>query len=198
MGYGGVALLMAVESACIPLPSEIIMPFAGYLASTGRFDLFWVAVAGALGCNIGSTIAYAVGYWGGRPLVLRYGRFVLLDPAELDLVERFFARHGSATVFLARLLPVVRTYIALPAGIARMPMLRFQIFTFLGSLPWCWGLAYAGFRLGRAWDASPALQRTMHGLSFGVIALILAFAAWYGRRLWRNRARGTARVRPLP
>ena len=197
MGYGGVALLMAVESACIPLPSEIIMPFAGYLASTGRFDLFWVAVAGALGCNIGSTIAYAVGFWGGRPLVLRYGRYVLLDPAELARVERFFARHGSATVFLARLLPVVRTYIALPAGIARMRMLPFQIFTFLGSLPWCWGLAYAGFRLGRAWDASPALQRTMHGLSLVAIVAILAFIAWYGWRLWRNRNM-LRRVREFP
>ena len=188
---------MALESACIPLPSEVIMPFAGYLASTGRFDLVWVAVAGALGCNLGSTVAYAVGYWGGRPLVLRYGRYVLLDPAELARVERFFARYGSATVFVARLLPVVRTYIALPAGLARMRMLPFQLYTFLGSLPWCYGLAYAGLRLGRAWDADPALQRTMHGLSLAVVLLILVFLVWYGRRLWRNRS-AAAQFRSAP
>src|SRR3954454_7792675 len=121
VGYAGVALLMAVESACVPLPSEVIMPFAGYLASTGRFSLIEAATAGALGCNLGSTLAYEVGRFGGRRLVERWGAYVLLDRRDLDLADRFFARWGRLAVFVARLLPVIRTFISLPAGIARMP-----------------------------------------------------------------------------
>ena len=140
-GYAGVALLMAIESACIPLPSEIIMPFAGYLVHTGRLSLFWVATAGAIGCNLGSALAYWIGAWGGRPVIARWGRFVLLDHHDLDRAEHFFARYGSITVFLARLMPVVRTFIARPAGIAKMPQLRFHLYTFLGSWAWCFVLA---------------------------------------------------------
>src|SRR6185437_3702488 len=114
LGYAGIAGLMAIESACIPLPSEIIMPFSGYLASTGRFDLLLAATAGALGCNIGSTVAYAVGYYGGRPLVERWGAWILLSRRDLAAAERFFARYGAAAVLVARLLPVIRTFIALP------------------------------------------------------------------------------------
>ncbi len=119
-GYIGVAGLIAVESACIPLPSEVIMPFAGYLASTGRFSLVLAATAGAAGCNIGSSLAYAVG---ARALVERWGHYILLDPGDLDRANRFFQRFGGPAVLVARLLPVVRTFIALPAGIAGMPML---------------------------------------------------------------------------
>ncbi len=117
LGYGGVVGLMALESACIPLPSEIIMPFAGYLASTGRFSLIAAAFAGAIGCNLGSTAAYLAGAYGGRAAVLRWGPYVLLNLRELDRVDRFFARYGGASVFIARLLPIVRTFISLPAGI---------------------------------------------------------------------------------
>src|SRR6476659_2020514 len=117
-GYLGVLLLMAIESACIPLPSEIIMPFAGYLVYTGHFSLVWAATAGALGCNVGSVIAYEIGCYGGRPLVERYGSHIFLGRHELELAERFFARFGGAAVFIGRLLPVIRTFIALPAGIA--------------------------------------------------------------------------------
>lgn len=120
-GYAGIAGLMAVESACIPLPSEVVMPFAGYLASTGRFNLALAATAGAVGCNLGSTLAYAVGARGGRPLVERWDRYVLLGPDDLGHAERFFRRFGGLAVLIGRLLPVVRTFIALPAGIARMP-----------------------------------------------------------------------------
>ncbi len=134
-GYAGVALLMAIESACIPLPSEIIMPFAGYLVHTGRLSLIGVATAGALGCNLGSLIAYWIGAYGGRPFITRYGRFVLLDAHDLARAERFFARFGGITVFIGRLLPIVRTFIALPAGIARMPQLRFHLYTFIGPGP---------------------------------------------------------------
>ena len=190
LGYTGIAGLMAIESACIPLPSEIIMPFAGYLAALGRLDLFWVATAGAIGCNLGSTLAYAVGFYGGRKAVLRWGRYVLMGQGELALAERFFGRLGGVTVLLGRLLPVVRTFIALPAGIARMPMLRFQIYTFVGSWPWCYGLAYAGYRLGKAWDTSPLLHRIMQRLDVVGAALLLGGAVWFAWRVRQLRRAG--------
>src|SRR5437899_5640333 len=136
-GYGGLTILMAIESACIPLPSELIMPFAGYLVFEGSMKLFWAATVGALGCNLGSLVAYEIGCYGGRPLVEKYGRWILLGRRELDWADRFFARWGYLAVFIARLLPVVRTFVALPAGIARMPRLRFHRYTFLVSWPCC-------------------------------------------------------------
>lgn len=159
-GYAGIVLLMAIESACIPLPSEIIMTFSGYLVHLGRFNLEWVALAGAIGCNAGSMVAYAAGAYGGRPLAERYGRYLLVSKRDLEWAERWFDHYGDATVFFARLLPVVRTFIALPAGIARMNFLRFNAYTFFGSLPWCWALAYLGERLGAHWDAvGPVFHR---------------------------------------
>ena len=141
-GYGGVAILMAIESACIPLPSELIMPFAGYLVYEGSMNLLWVATAGAIGCNLGSLVAYEIGCYGGRPLVEKYGRWILMGRRELDWADRFFQRWGYLAVLIGRMLPVIRTFIALPAGIARMPRGRFHIYTFLGSWPWCLALAY--------------------------------------------------------
>jgi membrane protein DedA with SNARE-associated domain len=143
-GYAGVVALMALESACIPLPSEVIMPFAGYLVSTGRFGLFLVATAGAVGCNIGSTVAFEVGARGGRPLVERWGARLHLNPGEIEWADRWFERRGSITVLIGRLLPIVRTFIALPAGIARMNRGRFHVYTFVGSWFWCLALAYIG------------------------------------------------------
>jgi len=194
LGYAGIAGLMAIESACIPLPSEIIMPFSGYLASTGRFDLLLAATAGALGCNIGSTVAYAVGYYGGRPLVERWGSWILLNRRDLAAAERFFARYGGAAVLVARLLPVIRTFIALPAGIAGMSMPRFQIYTFIGSWPWCFALAYVGYLLGDRWSSDPRLRSVMHRFDAVILAAILAAAGIYLWRHWRHRARpgGTA------
>jgi membrane protein DedA with SNARE-associated domain len=135
LGYFGVFVLMAIESACIPLPSEIIMPFAGYLAFKGQFTLIGAATVGAIGCNFGSTIAYIIAAKGGGRPAERWGAYVLVRPAEIAQAERFFARYGGITVFIGRLLPVVRTFIAFPAGLARMPMVKFQVFTFLGSWP---------------------------------------------------------------
>src|ERR1700691_5587829 len=157
-GYLGITLLMAIESACIPLPSEIIMTFSGYLVHAGRFQLVWVATAGALGCNLGSAAAYWVGAYGGRPLIEHFGRYVLLSRHDLDRTTRFFLKYGAITVFAARLLPVIRTFIALPAGIAKMPLLRFHVYAFLGSWPWCFALTYAGMRLGQSWDTDPRFQ----------------------------------------
>jgi membrane protein DedA with SNARE-associated domain len=188
-GYAGILLLMALESACVPLPSEIIMPFAGYLIHAGKLKLIWVATAGALGCNLGSAIAYWIGAWGGRPFIARYGRFVLLDAHDLDRAERFFQRFGGITVFLARLMPVIRTFIALPAGIAKMPQLRFHLYTFLGSWPWCFALAYAGMKLGQAWDTDPRFKAIYHRFHLGVELLLLAAILWFVWTHWRNRAR---------
>ena len=188
-GYLGVALLMGIESMCIPLPSEIIMPFAGYLVHTGKLNLIGVATAGALGCNLGSLVAYWIGAYGGRPLVERFGRYVLLSKHDLDRVTNYFEHWGGITVFFGRLLPVVRTFIALPAGIAGMPLVKFHIYTFLGSWPWCFGLAYAGFHLGKAWDSNPEMRAFMHRFDAVIIVLILVGLAWYVWRHWRQRVR---------
>jgi membrane protein DedA with SNARE-associated domain len=189
LGYGGIVVLMAIESACIPLPSEIIMPFSGYLVSTGRFNLALVATAGALGCNLGSTIAYAVGYFGGRRMVERWGGLVLMGRRELALVDWFFTRFGSLAVFIGRLLPVVRTFIALPAGIARMPQGRFQLYTFLGSWPWCYALAYVGEQLGERWNTDPRLKAFMHRFDGVIVAGIVALVIWYVWAHWKHRTR---------
>jgi membrane protein DedA with SNARE-associated domain len=187
IGYAGVALLMAIESACIPLPSEIIMPFSGYLVFTGRFDLVAVATAGAIGCNLGSSVAYAVGYYGGRPLVEKWGAYVMVSRRDLALVDRFFDRFGGITVFVSRLLPVVRTFIALPAGIARMPQLKFQIYTFLGSWPWCFALAYIGAKLGERWETDPTLREIFHRFDVLIVAVFALAVIWYVWRHWRHR-----------
>jgi membrane protein DedA with SNARE-associated domain len=163
------------------------MPFSGYLVFTGRFDLAWVATAGAIGCNVGSTVAYVVGYYGGRPLVEKWGAYVLMSRQDLALVERFFARFGSITVFVSRLLPVVRTFIALPAGVARMSQAKFQIYTFLGSWPWCFGLAYIGAKLGERWDSDPELRNVMHRFDFVIVAVLVIGIAWYVWRHWQHR-----------
>jgi membrane protein DedA with SNARE-associated domain len=185
-GYAGVALLMALESACIPLPSEIIMPFAGYLVSTGRFSLIGAATAGAIGCNIGSTVAWFIGARGGRAAVLRFGHYVLFGAKELDRLDRFFHRYGAATVLIARLLPVVRTFISLPAGIAKMPFLPFQIYTFIGSWPWCFALAYLGMVLGEQWDKNPTVKAIFHRFDWAVVAiLVLGFLGYIYLR-WRE------------
>jgi membrane protein DedA with SNARE-associated domain len=179
LGYGGIVVLMAIESACIPLPSEIIMPFSGYLVFTGRFDLALVATAGAIGCNLGSTVAYAVGYYGGRPFVERWGGYVLIGQRELDWAHRFFGRYGSITVLVGRLLPVIRTFIALPAGIAGMSQAKFQIYTFIGSWPWCYALAYVGYRLGEQWDSDPRFKAIMQRSDMLVVVAIVLGIAWY-------------------
>src|SRR5260370_5412266 len=185
-GYLGIVLLMAIESACIPLPSEVIMPFSGYLVSQGRFSLVLVATAGAIGCNLGSELAYIIGYFGGRPLVMKFGRLIWLSEHEIDWAHNFFVRYGSITVFIARLLPVVRTFIALPAGIARMPRLRFHIYTFLGSWPWCFGLAYLGMQAGEHWGY---LREYFHKLEFVIASVLVVGATWFIWSRWKHRVR---------
>jgi membrane protein DedA with SNARE-associated domain len=183
MGYWGIVLLMAIESACIPLPSEIIMPFSGYLVSTGQMNLWLVGIAGAVGCVLGSMVAYWAGMYGGRPLIERYGRYVLLSKHDLDIADRWFAKYGEAIVFTARLLPAIRTFIAFPAGVARMNIPRFIFYTFAGSLPWCLGLAYIGQKLGEQWNKDETLRTWFHRFDFviGIIGVILV--GWW---IWRH------------
>ena len=152
MGYGGIVLLMAIESACIPLPSEIIMPFAGYLVYRGEMTLNGAALAGAIGCVVGSIPAYYLGQFGGRPLIERYGRYVLISRRELDLADRLFQRWGQWVVFAGRLLPVIRTFIAFPAGVSRMPWGSSSIYTFVGSTP--------GATRSPGWASGPARRGT--------------------------------------
>jgi membrane protein DedA with SNARE-associated domain len=185
-GYLGIVLLMGIESACIPLPSEVIMPFSGYLVAVGRFKLAWVGLAGALGCNAGSLVAYQVGALGGRPWVEKYGHYLLVTRHDLNLADRWFDRYGDWAVFIARLLPVVRTFIALPAGISRMNVLRFHVYTFLGSLPWCLALAYAGLKLGNRWVI---LREYFHRFDTAIGALMVIALVWFVRNRWKNRLR---------
>jgi membrane protein DedA with SNARE-associated domain len=183
MGYSGIVLLMAIESACIPLPSEIIMPFSGYLVSTGQMNLWLVGLAGAVGCVLGSLVAYWVGMKGGRPLIEKYGRYVLVSKHDLDLADRWFSKYGEAIIFTSRLLPAIRTFIAFPAGVARMDLKRFVIYTFAGSLPWCLGLAYVGQKLGEKWNQDDTLKTWFHRFDFLIgIAAVLLIAWW----IWRH------------
>jgi membrane protein DedA with SNARE-associated domain len=199
-GYLGMMFLMGIESACIPLPSEIIMPFAGFLVYSGQsdplvhlpFNVFLVATAGAIGCNLGSVVAYEIGHYGGRPLIERYGSYIFLGRHELEMAERFFARFGAIAVLIGRLLPVIRTFIALPAGVVRMPRLKFHIYTFVGSWPWCFALAWIGMKLGESWDKDPRLKQWFHRLDAVIILLLLAGIAWFVRSHWKGRIRAEA------
>jgi len=180
LGYAGVFLAMAIESACIPLPSEIIMPFSGYLVYQGDMNLWAVGVVGALGNLGGSLLAYWAGAKGGRPLIERYGKYVLLSHHDLDLADRWFARYGRSTVFFTRMMPVVRTFISFPAGISRMRLGTFCLYTFLGALPWSLALAYVGMKLGENWDT---LGGYFHKADILIGVLLVVAVTWY---VWRH------------
>ena len=182
--WPGVIALMAIESACIPIPSEIIMPLAGWMLIKGLshpwpYNLL-AGAYGALGCLIGSLVAYAVGMWGGRPLLNRYGKYVLLSAHDLDRADRWFNKNGDWAIFIARLLPVIRTFISLPAGIARMKFWKFCVYTFVGSFIWCAGLSFGGYYLGEHWEQIRTWMRPFDPL---FIALIVLLIAWY---IWRH------------
>ena len=194
LGYFGIALLMAIESACIPLPSELIMPYAGALShpevnaalstqfhvTLPIFNLFLAALAGALGCNLGSEIAYRIGASGGRKAIERYGKYVLMSPHELAIADRWFEKRGEIIILIARLLPVVRTFIAFPAGVARMNKTKFHVYTFVGSLPWCFALGYVGEQLGiRLLDENSPLKQFMHKADKGIGAVIILAGALF-------------------
>jgi len=181
-------LAMAIESCCIPLPSEIVMPLAGVMVVSGTIlagvnpvlAILLVALAGAIGCLVGSIAAYGIGYAGGRPLMLKYGRYVLISQHDADKADAFFQRWGSETTFFSRLLPVVRTYISLPAGIAKMPFGRFCLYTFLGSFPWCLLLAYLGTLVGKNLST---LSPVFHYLDIVILIAVVVLVALY---IWRH------------
>ncbi|MEN9725413.1 MAG: hypothetical protein RLZZ98_922 [Pseudomonadota bacterium] len=183
MGYSGIVLLMGIESACIPLPSEIIMPFAGFLVFKGEMTLWGVALAGALGCVFGSIPAYYLGMYGGRPLVEKYGKWVLISHKDLNWADKAFEKHGEIIIFIGRLLPAVRTFIAFPAGVARMNMTKFVVYTFVGSLIWCYLLALAGFKMGENWES---LKVYFHEFHYVIAAAGAVFVVWYLRRHFKN------------
>lgn len=174
-GYIAVFVAMVLESACIPLPSEVIMPFGGYLAYAGHLNLLMVIVMGTLGNVVGSLVAYYVGKFGGRALILKYGRVVRLSERHLQLAERWFDKRGEWTVLLGRLLPGIRTFISLPAGIANMNIGRFVLLSAVGSLPWVAVLGYAGFKLGQNWDR---MKHYTHPLLYVAVALVIAFVGY--------------------
>ncbi len=188
-GYATVALLMAIQSACIPIPSEVIMPLAGYALAHNQLQLILLATVASLASNLGSIPAYWVGARGGRPMVERYGSWLLLSRRDLDLVDRFFLRFGSITVLIGRMLPIVRTFIAFPAGVAKMNQWKFHLYTFIGSWPWCYALAYIGMRLGASFNTNPQFKEIFNRFHLAVEVVIVAAFLWYLVSHWKNRIR---------
>lgn len=179
-GYLGVFVLMAAESALIPIPSEITMPFAGYLASTGRFNIYIIVVIGALANLAGSLLAFGLGWWGEEHLIRRligkWGKYLLISEKEYDHAEKWFRKYGEKIVFFSRVLPVIRTFISLPAGIAEMNVWRFSILTFIGSLIWSTFLTYIGFALGKNWNSiHPYYQKFEYLIVVAVAILALYY-----------------------
>lgn len=186
-GYVAVFVLMALSSACVPIPGEVTMLFGGALAAAGfaaegeQLSLWWVATAGSLGTVTGSWAAYWGGAVGGRPLIDRFGRYLLIRPHEVDKAHDWFERYGDVTVGFSRIVPVLNTFISLPAGVVRMPFWRFTIFTVLGCLPWTFALAWLGFQLGDRWET---VEDALQPFSWAIAGLCVIAAAWYVRRRW--------------
>lgn len=174
--YGGIVLLMGIESMCIPLPSELIMPFAGYLVYAGKMNFWLAGLAGGIGCLIGSLIAYAVGFYGGRPIVEKYGKYILISKKDLDMADDWFAKYGDDTAFWSRLLPIIRTFISLPLGIAKVNIWKFAVYSLIGSIFWSLFLVYLGMKFGENWHI---LKDYFHEFDL-VIGIILVFGlGWY-------------------
>jgi membrane protein DedA with SNARE-associated domain len=188
-GYAAVVVLMAIQSACIPIPSEVIMPFAGAALAHNQMQLILLATAASFASNLGSIPAYWVGARGGRPMVERYGRWLLLSKRDLDKVHNFFEKYGSITVLVGRMLPIVRTFIAFPAGVAKMNQVRFHIYTFIGSWPWCYALAYIGMTLGEEFRTDPRFKAAFYRFHLGVEAVLLVGFVWFVVSHWKNRIR---------
>jgi membrane protein DedA with SNARE-associated domain len=186
LGYFGIFIAMTIESACIPLPSEIIMPFSGYLVYKGELNFWLVGIIGALGNLAGSLIAYWVGLKGGRPVIEKYGKWVLISHHDLDVAEKWFAKYGKSTVFFSRLLPVIRTFISFPAGMTGMNIKTFSIYTFLGALPFSLFLTYVGYKLGENWDT---IGSYFHKFDLVIGIVLILGVIWYIRRHIKNLKR---------
>jgi membrane protein DedA with SNARE-associated domain len=194
VGYLGVAFWVALESVIIPIPSELVLPFAGFLVGEGKalepitgqpWSYWLVVLAGTIGATIGALIAYAIGWFGGRPLLERWGRYIGVSAADLDRADAFFARYGNAASFFGRMVPVIRSLVSFAAGIAHMPILRFTIFTFLGSLPFTALLVFAGVQLGANWETVGGILKRFE---YAILAVLLVFVlAWIWLRIIRPR-----------
>lgn len=182
-GYFGITFLMALESAGFPIPSEIIMPFSGFLVWEEKFSLWQVVWWGTIGNLLGSIAAYWIGFYGGRPLIEKYGKYILISHHDLDWAQKWFEKYGSISIFFSRLLPVVRTFISFPAGIGKMPFSKFVLYTFLGSLPWSFVLAYAGIIMGKNWSGLEIYFRKFDW-AIGIVG-ILAFS-WFVYKKFKN------------
>lgn len=176
LGYWGIGIGMAIESMCIPLPSEIILPLGGYLASTGKISFWGAVLAGTFGGLIGSIVCYYIGAYAGRPFIIKYGKYVLIREHEFDKADRWFRKYGNAAVFTGRLLPIVRTFISLPAGIAKVSFWKFIFYTILGSFPWSVALTYGGYVLGNNWMQ---LRSNLHYFNYAVALILIILVALY-------------------
>jgi len=176
VGYLGVFILMTLESAALPVPSEVVMPFSGYLSYMGVFDLTLITIVGAAGCMAGSVLSYFVGLKGGRPFVAKYGKYFFMEQKHLELAENWFKNYGDKAIFFSRLFPVVRTFISLPAGIGKYSLKKLTLYSFLGSLPWCFGLAYIGFKLGPYWKN---IIHFFNGMDIVIVVIIILSAIYF-------------------
>jgi len=186
LGYPGVALLMAIESAAIPLPSEIIMPFSGFLVESGRFSLFGLAMAGAMGSTVGSMITYYLGFYGGTRLIKKYGHLVHISESELGLTQKCFTKFGSTSTLFGRILPVIRTFISIPAGISKVPVISFLVYAFIGSFIWSYFLAWLGLKLGQRWDS---LSVYFHKFDAAIIVILILLAGFWIFKVYRKASR---------
>lgn len=185
-GYSGIFLLMALESCGIPMPSEVIMPFSGFLVATGNMNFWMVVLMGTLGNLGGSLLAYWIGYKGGRPLIEKYGKYILISHHDLDLADNWFNKYGNLTVFFGRLLPVIRTYISFPAGIAKMDLKKFSFYTFIGAFPWCVIFTWLGVKMGNNWEL---IKTKLHNFDLAMAVLVIIAVLWYIWRHLKNRKR---------
>lgn len=191
-GYAGVFLLMTAESALIPIPSEVTMPFAGYLASIGKFNIYGVILIGAMANLTGSLVAYFIGYHGGeqfvRNLIKKYGKFLLITEGEYERSETWFRKYGQKVVFVSRVLPIVRTFISLPAGVYRMKIWRFTYLTFIGSLLWSTFLTYVGFTLGKNWHSLEPIYRKFEYVVVAVVVIVVGHYLYHKlKKLFRRK-----------
>jgi membrane protein DedA with SNARE-associated domain len=201
VGYLGVALWVAIESIIIPIPSELVLPFAGFLVGTGQaiepltgqpWSYWLVVLAGTIGATVGALVAYGIGAWGGRPVIERWGRYLGITSADLDRAEGFFARHGEAASFFGRMIPVIRSLVSFAAGVGRMPLGRFTLFSFLGSLPFTAALVFAGVQLGANWESIGAVLKQFE---YAIVAvLVVVVVAWIWLRIIRPRRSAGAGV----
>jgi membrane protein DedA with SNARE-associated domain len=193
VGWAGIVLAMAIESACIPLPSEVTMPLAGWMLIQAKglsvWHTLWAGWWGAVGCTLGSVFTYWVGAKGGRPLLEKYGKYVLIRTHEIEVADRWFAKYGEHTAFFSRLLPVVRTFISLPAGVARMNFVKFTVWSFTGSFIWCWVLGWAGYVFGEHWER---VRDAMRPFDIPIVVVVLALVGFFIYR--RLKARSAERV----